>query len=108
VESELISTAGFEHVQDGQAVGWDKFGNNSYAVDNSVHHWGSRSLLMSNSDESGVADAGYTLTLKPTALAPIEISGWSKAEKVSSDSNDLYTYSLYADTIITDGTPLWG
>jgi hypothetical protein len=108
---ELISNPGFEQTNNGQAVGWDKYGINGYAVDNSVHHSGNFSIRITNHDESSSAGAGCTLTLNQTLPAPIQISGWSKAEFVSIESTELFTasnYTIYVDIIFTDGTPLWG
>jgi hypothetical protein len=44
--------------------------------------------------------------LQRTVPVPLVIRGWSKAEEVSGGTDS--GYSLYADLIYDDGTPLWG
>ncbi len=110
-QTELINHPGFEEVVNGQAMGWEKYGNRGYAVDKDVHHSGNNSVRMSSSDESGVAGASFALVLNQTRPLPVLISGWSKAENVSVESIELFTsanYAIYVDIVFMDGTPLWG
>ena len=54
----------------------------------------------------GSYGASQTILLNRTNVLPLVIRGWSKALNVSGSSDN--DYSLYADLIYTDGTPLWG
>src|SRR5205807_2540653 len=59
-----------------------------------------------SADESSVRGARQRVTLNQRAVAPLRVSGWSRAQSVSgSPSAD---YSIYVDLTYTDGTPLWG
>jgi hypothetical protein len=46
------------------------------------------------------------IVLQRTVPVPLVIRGWSKAAEVSGGTDS--GYSLYADLIYDDGTPLWG
>jgi hypothetical protein len=67
---------------------------------------GTRAVVCSRKEGDGESGASQTLQLNRTNAAPIVISGWSKAEDVSGSPDN--GYSLYADIVFTDGTPLWG
>ncbi len=67
---------------------------------------GSTALRCAAPDATGWRGASQTLTLNRQSVAPLIIRGWSRAEGVSGSAGS--GYSLYADLIYADGTPLWG
>jgi hypothetical protein len=67
---------------------------------------GSTAVVCSRKEGDGEYGASQTLQLNRTNLAPIIISGWSKANEVSGSPDS--GYSLYADLVFKDGTTLWG
>lgn len=67
---------------------------------------GSTALRCTAPDATGWRGASQTLTLNRKTVAPLIVRGWSRAEGVSGGADS--GYSLYADLIYNDGTPLWG
>ena len=69
-------------------------------------HQQSRAVSCERDQNGGQYGASQTLALNRTHILPLILRGWSKADNVSGSADS--SYSLYADIIYTDGTPLWG
>ncbi len=67
---------------------------------------GSQALACEAPTETGWRGASQTVALNRTHVAPLIVSGWSRAENVTGGRDS--GYSLYADLVYQDGTPLWG
>lgn len=67
---------------------------------------GSQALACAAPDETGWRGTSQTVVLNRTKVAPLIVSGWSRAENVTGGRDS--GYSLYADLVYQDGTPLWG
>jgi len=108
--AERLRNSGFEGGggSDGKGAGvpgWDAF-ELGYDVDRMTHRGGEQSIRCDSLRVTTLRGAQSKVTLHQTQAAPVEVTGWSKAEKVSGvrDSD----YSLYVDLAYTDGTTLWG
>ena len=67
---------------------------------------GSAALVCESPGGQGWFGANQTVALNQTNAAPLVVRGWSKALEVNGSADS--SYSLYADLIYEDGTPLWG
>lgn len=101
-EKPLLLNGGFEQVVNGGPAGWKNRGSEILAEGRG----GSSAIVCRNTTGTGWLGASQTVALNQATAEPIVIEGWSKALDVSGGSER--DYSLYADLIYTDGTPLWG
>ena len=95
----LIQNGGFERVSGGAAEGWAPFGS-GYSLDSDVHHGGNRSIHCVNATASDLRGAGATLALNQREPAPLLVSGWSRAGRVSGAPDP--DYSVYVDLELAD------
>ena len=103
--ANLLRNPGFETIKDGRAEDWSAY-DRGYARDERVRRSGTASIRCSNSSAEERSGASALIRLDQTSPAPILVTGWSKAEKVSGFANN--DYSIYVDLEYMDGTPLWG
>ena len=108
--AERLRNPGFEGGggSDGRGAGvpgWDAF-ELGYDVDRMTHHGGEQSVRCDSLRTTTLRGAQSKVMLNQKQAIPVEVTGWSKAEKVGGvrDSD----YSLYVDLVYTDGTTLWG
>jgi hypothetical protein len=105
-----LANAGFEKA--GQPAGlissadyWTPYGS-GYSLVNDVYHSGGRAIRCVAGDSSSTYGAHQTIVLDQKSAVPVTITGWSRAADVDGESDA--DYSIYADIVYTDGTPLWG
>lgn len=109
-QAERLRNPGFEGGggSDGQGAGvpgWDAFGL-GYDVDRTVFRSGEQSIRCDSLRTTLVRGGQSKVTLNQKEAQPVEVTGWSKADKVGGvRDND---YALYVDLTYTDGTTLWG
>ncbi len=103
--ANLLLNAGFELTQDDRFTGWQR-APQGWRIAPGEGRGGSQALAVAATDDAGWLGASQTLVLNRTNTAPIIVRGWSRAEDVGGGSDN--DYSLYADLIYQDGTPLWG
>ncbi len=96
---------GFEGGGAGSVPNWTPFGG-GYDVDRNTKRNGDLSLRLDNANPNRAKGASQTVRLDQTAVQPIQVSGWSKAENVTGTKNS--DYALYVDLVYNDGTTLWG
>ncbi|MCW3094978.1 MAG: hypothetical protein JWL77_596 [Chthonomonadaceae bacterium] len=108
--AERLRNPGFEGGggSDGRGAGvpgWDAF-ELGYDVDRNTFRGGEQSIRCDSLRATTLRGASSKIVLNQKQAIPVEVTGWSKAEKVSGvrDSD----YSLYVDLTYTDGTNLWG
>jgi hypothetical protein len=103
--ASLLRNGGFEDLREGRPAGWSSAPQGCTAAAGQGRD-GSKALLCDNPSGKGWYGASQTLTLNQTSAAPVVVRGWSKAQAVSGGTDS--SYSLYADLLYQDGTPLWG
>ncbi len=103
-EESLLQNGGFEIPATVGATNWQGW-HEGYRVSATEGRGGSRAVTCERGETSGEQGAGQTLNLNRTQVAPLVISGWSKAQDVSGTPDN--GYSLYADVIYADGTSWW-
>ena len=85
--------------------GWDAF-EVGYDVDRTNFRGGEQSIRCDSLRTTTLRGAQSKIVLNQKQALPVEVTGWSKAEKVGGvRDND---YALYVDLTYTDGTTLWG
>jgi len=87
------------------AANWQPF-EAGYALDSTAHRTGARSIRCENATETEKRGALYRWELNQERAAPIDISGWSRADGVSGGADG--DYSLYIDVEYNDGSFLYG
>ena len=108
--AERLRNPGFEGGggSDGKGAGvpgWDAF-ELGYDVDRTNFRGGEQSIRCDSLRATTLRGATSKIVLHQKEPQPVEVTGWSKAEKVSGvRDND---YALYVDLTYTDGTNLWG
>jgi hypothetical protein len=108
--AERLRNPGFEGGggSDGRGAGvpaWDAF-ELGYDVDRSTHRGGEQSIRCDSLRTTTLRGAQSKVTLHQKQALPVEVTGWSRAEKVGGvRDND---YALYVDLTYTDGSTLWG
>lgn len=90
----------------GGAQHWDPSAPQGYAHITGDSRGGNRHIVCTTGDASEYAGAVQTVQINQTTPEPVTISGWSKAENVSGSGDA--NYSLYADVVYSDGSPLYG
>lgn len=85
------------------ARGWNPFAS-GYSADANVSNDGARSIRV-ESEGDRAAGASQSLTLRQTEPKRLVLSGWSRAAGVEGPAGG--SYSLYADLVLADGTPLY-
>jgi hypothetical protein len=103
--TNLLRNGDFEQRTGGSFLHWSA-APQGYQVAPGEGRNGSTALRCTAPDETGWRGASQTLTLNRQSAAPLIVRGWSRAEGVSGSADS--GYSLYADLIYDDGTPLWG
>lgn len=103
--TNLLRNGDFEQRSGGSFLHWTA-APNGYQVAVGEGRHGSIALRCVAPEPTGWRGASQTLTLNRKTVAPLVVRGWSRAEGVSGSADS--GYSLYADLIYTDGTPLWG
>ncbi len=101
----LLQNGDLETQQNGRPAAWRPWGQGFKPVPGEGRA-GSQAAACERREGEGEFGASQTLMLNRTNIAPLIIRGWSKAEQVTGSPDN--GYSLYADLIYTDGTPLWG
>jgi len=103
--NNLLRNGDFEQSGNGRFLDWAA-APQGYHVATGEGRNGSTALRCTAPDATGWRGASQTLTLNRQSVAPLIVRGWSRAEGVSGSAGS--GYSLYADLIYDDGTPLWG
>ncbi len=108
--AERLRNPGFEGGggSDGRGAGvpgWDAF-ELGYDVDRMTHRSGEQSIRCDSLRTTTLRGAQSRVALHQKKAVPVEVTGWSKAEKVGGVQDS--DYSLYVDLAYTDGTTLWG
>jgi hypothetical protein len=103
--AELLRNGGFERSEGGQPTSWQA-GPQGFRLGLTEGRGNSAALVCENRAGPGWYGASQTLVLDQSSVVPLVVRGWSKAEKVSGSTDS--GYSLYADLVYADGTPLWG
>lgn len=103
--TNLLRNGDFEQRSGGSFLYWSA-APQGYQVAAGEGRNGSTALRCTAPDATGWRGASQTLTLNRKTVAPLIVRGWSRAEDVSGGADS--GYSLYADLIYNDGTPLWG
>ena len=103
--TNLLRNGDFEQSGNGRFLDWAA-APQGYHVAPGEGRNGSTALRCTAPDATGWRGASQTLTLNRQSVAPLIVRGWSRAEGVSGSAGS--GYSLYADLIYDDGTPLWG
>lgn len=103
--TNLLRNGEFEQRSGGSFLYWSA-APQGYQVAAGEGRQGSNALRCSAPDTSGWRGASQTLTLNRKTVAPLIVRGWSRAGGVSGSADS--GYSLYADLLYDDGTPLWG
>jgi hypothetical protein len=103
--ASLLRNGGFEEMRGGEVVEWHAW-QKGFRVAAGEGRGGSGAVVCENQTGEGEYGASQMLTLNRTAVAPLVVRGWSKAENVSGSSDS--GYSIYVDIIYNDGAPLWG
>jgi hypothetical protein len=101
----LLRNGGFEAARGGVVVGWQPWQNGFHAAPGEGRG-GSGAVVCENSTGEGEFGANQTLLLNRSAVAPLVVRGWSRAQNVSGSPDT--GYSIYVDLLYADGTPLWG
>ncbi len=103
--AELLRNVDFEQEGTGNLRGWTP-APRGFHLALGAGRGGSRALLCDTASGEGWYGASQTVAVNQTNPQPLLIRGWSKAVDVSGGSDS--DYSLYADLVYSDGTPLWG
>ena len=101
----LLPNPGFERASGQDAAGWDRF-EAGYVRDSAAGRGGGIALRCENRTREEARGAVTTLVLDQKSVAPIRITGWSRAQGVSGTANP--DYAIYVDAELADGSPLWG
>ena len=101
----LLRNSGFEEVQAGQPTGWAAAPQGASGAPGAGRN-GFSALVCNNPAGAGWFGASQAMELNRTNIVPLVIRGWSRAENVSGSADS--GYSLYADIVYEDGSPLWG
>ena len=104
-QTSPFRNGGFENGGANSIPDWQPF-EGGYDVDRDTKHNGDLAIRFDNAVATLIKGASQKVVLNQNAVTPIQISGWSKAERVEGNKNA--DYSLYADLTYTDGTTLWG
>jgi hypothetical protein len=102
----LLQNGGFEDVRGGQPASWRSWGKGFRLAPGEGRAGSAAAIVCERGEGDGEFGASQTLTLDRTNVAPLVIRGWSKAEAITGSPDS--GYSLYADIVYADGTPLWG
>ncbi len=108
--AERLRNPGFEGGggSDGKGAGvpaWEAF-ELGYDVDRTTHRGGEQAIRCDSLRTTTLRGAQSKIVLNQTRPVPLEIAGWSRAEKVGGTRDS--DYSLYVDLVYTDGSTLWG
>lgn len=101
----LLPNPDFEKGAGASAEGWLEY-DQGYRVAEGKGRNGSRGIVCENSSTAGRRGSFARVDPNQESPVPLYVEGWSKAENVSGGSDA--DYSIYADCIHEDGTPLWG
>ena len=101
----LLQNGDFETLRDARPAHWAGW-QNGFRTAPGEGRAGSSCVVCERQEGGGEFGAGQSLALNRTNIAPLISRGWSKALEVSGSPDS--GYSLYADVIYADGTPLWG
>ncbi|OUS75525.1 hypothetical protein B1748_16825 [Paenibacillus sp. MY03] len=109
--NSVLQNPSFESASNGIADHW-AISEGSYTVDTVAENVydGSRSIHLQNTVGENTNYGIYqTIHLNRTSIAPVKISGWSKAEGISgTHSPDVAAYSIWVDLLYDDDTSEWG
>ncbi|MFO1498942.1 MAG: hypothetical protein U1G07_11220 [Verrucomicrobiota bacterium] len=103
--TNLLRNAAFEESQGKALNGWSSAPQGMRLAPGEGRS-GSVGLACEASEERGWYGASQMLALDRAAVAPLIVSGWSKAVDVTGGADS--GYSLYVDLTYADGTTLWG
>jgi len=103
--ASVLRNGGFEEWRGSEVVEWRAW-QKGFRVAAGEGRGGSRAIVCERREGDGEFGASQTLALNRTAVAPLVVRGWSKAENVSGSPDS--GYSIYVDIIYADNTPLWG
>ena len=102
--AEVVQNGTMDQASGTLAASWGVYGT-GYAWGTAYGRSATAGIVAWNGTTIG--QAGASQVLSPNrSMAPLTVSGWSKATAVSGTADA--HYSLYVDIIYTDGTALWG
>jgi hypothetical protein len=101
---QLLANRGFETVDQSLPTGWTTW-QKGFELSEDPYR-GSNAVTCLNASGEGEYGVGQTVVLNRRRAAPFVIRGWSKARDVTGSPDS--GYSLYADIVYQDDTPLWG
>ncbi|QNK56726.1 hypothetical protein [Paenibacillus sp. PAMC21692] len=103
--ADLLPGGAFESSNGGEIAGWGSW-QSGYAVAAGEGRGGSSAVKISSSGTSSEYGIYRTATLNRTAVKPLLVRGWSKADSASGSPGS--SYSIYADVTYADDSQEWG
>lgn len=100
----LLQNPGLEVLKDQKPVDWVPW-QSGFRTAPGEGRDGSMAAVCQRLVDSEQYGLSQNLLLNHTNIRPLLLTAWSKAERVSGNSDS--GYALYADLIYADGTPLW-
>lgn len=94
-----------EEIEKAKKQVWDKYFK-GFELDIENIHSGKQSILINKIESAGTYGARQRIEINQEKASPLKFAGWSKADDVKGASNS--DYSLYADMVYADGSPLYG
>lgn len=101
----LLANGSFDQIENGLPARWSA-APQGFRLAPGEGRDGSNAIRVHSPTGGGWHGTSQTIVLQRTVPVPLVIRGWSKAAEVSGGTDS--GYSLYADLIYDDGTPLWG
>ncbi len=105
MSANLLPNPGFDLGSPITATSWTAYGS-GYGIDETGGRSGGRALRLINATSSESHGAYQVVTLNQTQTLPLYLSGWSKADSMTGDTDN--NFSVYLDIYYMDGTPLYG
>jgi len=89
-----------------RAEHWNSYGPTGDSLESRSPRSGVRCVRCVNATASDAGGVSQGVVLNQSEPRSLVASGWSKADKVSGESNS--GYAIYVDLVYNDGTPLYG
>ena len=102
---QRLTNGAMEKATANALVAWTPY-EHGYVLSPGEGKLGSNAVRCENPTGQGGYGVSQTLQLNRKVVAPLIVTGWSRAEGVAGTPSA--DYSVYVDIIYTDGTPLWG
>jgi len=105
MDANLLPNPGFESGSAITATAWNAY-MSGYAIDATGGRGGGRALRLTAAADGESHGAYQVITLNQTQTMPIYLSGWSRTDGMSGETDA--HYSVYLDIYYVDETPLHG